>query len=440
MEYGYESRAELNKRYANSLLPLTITFGIMALIGIVGNIIVLIVYSLGREYRNNNFRIFVLCLGVIDLLTSAFLIPAEMAKHRNYFSFESIALCKVKCLFNVWAGCSAALALLIISIDRFRKVCQPLKKQISTKLALRLCIIMSFVVPLVLSTPGAIMCGIKEENKTNIYGNNTLVYLCATEPVYENHFLRYIYKYTFVILLVGVSVSCIIMYILIGRQIIKHWGSVPASFRKDSGKDLNSDYSSDTFGKLNQSKKSIDRTASSASDSQSKTNPPPSPIVKESLSRTSSNDSTKRPPLKKQASSFEADRKSEKRLIKQISNISFSSLGKSSGKSSDDAASRRRTFSRQASAFGMRQFPYKTLIWLILTLVFVITYIFYLILAIKVPLSYHMDPQEFTVFTSFYRIYFVNNIINPVIYALLDRKFRKSCRNLCTSIKARLKN
>lgn len=421
-----ESQEEFNRRYANALLPLTVTFGMFTIVGVVGNIFVLLVFVLGRVYKNNNFRVFVICLGIIDLMTSAFLIPAEMAKHRNYFSFENLAMCKIKCLFNVWAGCAAALSLLIISIDRYRKVCQPFKRQITPRLALQLCVFLSFFLSVVLSVPGAVMCGIKETNMTNIYGNTTTVFLCETEEKFKKHILRTVYKFAFIILLVGVSVACIVMYILIGRQICKHWGSVPLNFRKDSTRE-NSEFSSETFGKIRTNGKPSDRSASSASDH---SNPPLSPICKDVQGKG------KRPPLVKQNSSFDMDPKAAKKsLIKQLSTASNSS----SGKKSEDAPARRKKMSRQTSGFGLRKFPYKTLIWFILTLVFIVTYIVYLALAIQVPKIPTMSASSFALFQSFYRLYFINNIINPIVYAILDKNFRKACRNLGSTLKAKFK-
>lgn len=428
-----ETPEELNARYASALLPLTVTFGIFTVIGVVGNILVLLVYSLGREYRNNNFRIFVICLAVIDLLTSAFLLPAEMIKHRNFFSFENLAMCKIKCMLNVWAGCAAALTLLIISVDRFRKVCQPLKKQIPPRIALKLCLAFSFIVPSVLSTPGAIMCGIRHTNKTNIYNTTTEIYLCETEDKYQESILRKIYKYTFVILLVGISVVCVVMYIRIGRQIARHWGSVPGSFRKDSSKEFNSDYSSDTFGNLRTGQKSLDRTASSASDNNSVASGLTSPIVKTPLSKMDSTGSTKKAPFVKQNStlSSEGDEKpkNKAKFVKQASSLSFTfSQGRKS-------SNKQRTMSRQGSGFGMRQFPYKTLIWFILTVVFILCYLVYIVLSTRVSTLYAKEPVPFTIFTLFFRLYFINNIINPIVYALLDKKFRSSCKNIWPNIK-----
>lgn len=421
-----ENHEDLNSRYAKALLPVTIMYGVFTVVGVVGNILVLLVFAIGRAYKNNNFRVFVISLAIIDLLTCAFLIPAEIVKHLKFFSFESIALCKIKCLFNVWAACAAALSLLVISIDRYRKVCQPFRKQITPQLALRLCVFLSFFLSVILSVPGAVMCGIKQDNMTNINNNQTTVYVCETEERYKEHILRHVYKFSFIFLLVGVSLACIVMYILIGLQIAKHWGSVPVNFRKDSGKDQNSDFSSETFGKLrSESGNPVDRSHSSASDSVNMINQPSSPGALDSPTRK------KRPPLVRQGTSVDDPKTAQKRLVKQMSSVSSGSR--------DDASTRRRNMSRSASGFGLRRFPYKTLIWFILTLVFIVTYILYLVLATKVPMLTHMDVPSFTLFQSFYRLYFINNIINPIVYALLDKNFRKACKNLGPRLKERFR-
>ncbi|XP_052227050.1 alpha-2C adrenergic receptor-like isoform X3 [Dreissena polymorpha] len=438
---------ELNERFASAILPLTITFGVFAVTGVAGNIIVLIVFSLGRAYRNNNFRVFVVCLGLIDLLTSAFLIPAEMAKHRNYFGFENVVMCKLKNMLNVWAGSAAALSLLVISVDRYRKVCQPFKRQISPRLALRLCVVLSFLVPIVLAVPGVIMSGIRQAHMLNERGQNTTVYICSTEEKFQKHPMRVIYKYTFITLLLGVSIACIVMYILIGKQIFSHWGSLPVSFRKDSNREYNSEYSSDTFGNLKVVPQSTNKSANNETSNRVSTETkssdvdpcPPSPIVCPGSAKTASESPRRtRAQLVKQSTLDEGDKEAmQKKFIRQLSSVSASSgrIVVVNNDTSSSTASRRRTMSRRASGFGLKRFPYKTLIWFVLTLVFIVTYILFLAMATKVDNITKLSPSSFALFEAFFRLYFLNNIINPLVYALLDKNFRKACRTIGPRLK-----
>ncbi|WAR31413.1 DRD1-like protein [Mya arenaria] len=213
-DYQTESLAELNDRYARALLPLTIAFGFFAVFGFLGNLIILLVFSLSRDYKRNNFKVFVLTLAVIDLVICIALIPAEMVKQRKYFEFGDVVTCKVKCFFQ------------LISIDRFRKVVQPFKKQMSPAIAVRILIAVAGVFPILLAIPGTIMCGIKTTNMTNIHGGNTTIHLCETEEKYEKSIWRTIYKFTFIVLLFGISVTYIVLYTFVMREAAKQMKAI----------------------------------------------------------------------------------------------------------------------------------------------------------------------------------------------------------------------
>lgn len=103
------------------MLPITIVFGLFAFVGVLGNVIVIVAFLRGHVYKKSNFRVYVMCLGINDLLASAFLIPLEIIKQRNYFRFTSTATCKAKCFFYVWATLAGALCLLVVCVDRYRK-------------------------------------------------------------------------------------------------------------------------------------------------------------------------------------------------------------------------------------------------------------------------------------------------------------------------------
>ncbi|KAK3592471.1 hypothetical protein CHS0354_008280 [Potamilus streckersoni] len=393
----YESLDHLNARYSKALLPLTIFLAILAVIGVVGNIIVILVFSIGREYKNSNFKIFVLCLAVVDLITCVSLIPAEIAKHFHYFSLESEANCKIKCYFNVFGSGSAALTLTLISIDRFRKVYQPMKKQIWPALALKLCM-GCILFSIILSWPAAQMCGIESGPMKNIYGGRTVVYLCGAEKKYQKSVWRDVYKYVLFMLQGGVSIVCIFMYIMIGRVIVKNWGD------HNVGNTLKFDSSSRSF------------------DSSVKESIVNEVILGPEDVKTSSGGV--------QIETEQQQEQQPKKTLRKQSSV-FSNFSSTSRRlSSNDEAAKRRMFNRQTSGFGFRQFPYKTLIWFILTVIFIITYIIYCGLSINVAMVFTLSPRGFALFAFFFRLYFLNNVANPIIYAFLDIRFRRSCKKI----------
>ena len=219
-----EPLTEFNARYAAALLPLTVTFGILGFVGILGNALVIVAYGFGQEFKDKKYRCYVLCLAVIDFVTCLTLIPAEIIKHRSYFNFVETDLCKVKCFFNVFAASSASFCLFVVALDRYILTCHPFLcvkiRSFSHGVAWRLCILNCFL-GLIISIPAAMMCGTTSKKMTNASGGETRVYICESEPYYEKLMVRYVYRYTLIVLQTLISIIVICLYVRIGLAIKK---------------------------------------------------------------------------------------------------------------------------------------------------------------------------------------------------------------------------
>lgn len=416
----YETLEELNERYARALIPVSILLGIFAVTGILGNILVLVVFFTESHYKNNNFRIFVLCLAIIDLITCVSLVPAEIAKIKSHFSFPDATPCKVKCFFNTFGTAAAAFTLLVISIDRFRKVCQPLKRQIMPGQAVKMLAVV-LLVAFLICIPAPIMCGISTANKTNIYNTSTTVYMCTAEKKYQTSVWRWLYKATLTLCLIIVSVALIVMYSLIGRTVIRHWRSrsIGSSIRFESNK---SEEGSDKV-ELDRLTDDVFPTENDAAVSKKSNN------FNNCKGENKTDDKINGRAISRKTSSISLNSSSTK---------GKKSIRRGSGmRKGSDSSFRAHALRRRSSTTGPGKVPYKTLIWLILTLVFICTYLLYAILSFLVPNVYKMSPGKFMIYSLFYRLYFINNVINPVIYGLLDRRFQSSCKHLFTAVKQR---
>ena len=131
-------------------IPITLFIIIEALAGIVGNSVVVYIYN--HKYRKSNVKYFVMCLALIDLLSCITVLPAEVHSYFVWFNYEYEWICKAKSFFHMFTVWSSSLSLLMLAIDRSRKICSPLKSQIHTSLALKMCIA-SVMFSLVISTP-----------------------------------------------------------------------------------------------------------------------------------------------------------------------------------------------------------------------------------------------------------------------------------------------
>ncbi|KAL3863938.1 hypothetical protein ACJMK2_005659 [Sinanodonta woodiana] len=322
-----EKRNSINAEYAEVLLPLTSFFCVLGLVGLVGNSLVLCVYGKGKQLKNKNYRRYIVCLALIDIVTCMSLIPAEVIKHRNYFSFEQDGLCKAKCFFNVFAAASASFCLLAIGFDRYCKVYYPLSKykdlKSSSKIPWCICVC-SLLLGVLIAVPSAIMCGTDKSNMATSTGELTEVYLCGAALEYKYSIYRRVYRIGLCVLQAVLSIIMIAIYIRIGMKIkchlrrISRGGNVPL----DESDRINY-YSS------------------------------------ESKSRFASTNIT---------------------LLCMVS------------------------------------------------LIYIITYGFYI--ALSFVNTINMKPITFAFFSLFFRLYFVQSVINPLLYFKMDQDFRDSCRKI----------
>jgi len=426
-----ETVRELNLRYANTLLPLAIVLVIFCVLGVCGNISVLCVFSFGREYKTTNFKVFVICIAVIDLLTCITLIPAEILKTRHYFSFSSPLPCKVKCFSNLFAMTSSALVLMVISVDRYRKVRQPFKKQLSARLAIA-CIVAMIMFSFVAAVPAAVMCGLQETNMTNIHKTFTTVTVCSAEHKYLESKLRYAYKFGMSLLLVCVSLTLIVTYALIIKTIAHHWK------RRTSTATIRFEAT------LNRPKYSFNEIALVPIDGR---------VDKDNdvfLNNVSNKTNGQRPYVlghnlvsKEQNVPLESSRKvSICKLASQqhpqgIPNAEPDQCDKEAGNASLRSLLRKSSLAAQfhrqqssSSSISHQKLPYKSMIWIILTLIFLVTFFINAGLSFLSTKAHTFEPSALLWYLIFYRLYFVNNAINPLIYALIDNRFKRSCKTL----------
>ena len=185
---------QLSQKIADRLLPVTVFFGILAGFGIISNAYVFYVYK--YKYSRCNFRTFVLCLALIDFLGCLLVFPSEMYGHRIWFSYPHSAawFCKVKTLLSGATIFTSSFVLLLISIDRFRKVCRPLGKQMKVKTALRLCL-MIFGIGCIIVIPCPILFGIQTTNIT-YEGEIFKITSCMKDDAYKDSLVPTIYVAT----------------------------------------------------------------------------------------------------------------------------------------------------------------------------------------------------------------------------------------------------
>ncbi|KAK3611094.1 hypothetical protein CHS0354_000101 [Potamilus streckersoni] len=207
----------LNSDFAKVVLPVTVLDGILACVGFIGNVLVLYVFSF--KYHKCNYKYFVLFLALIDLTSCLTSIPGEMFTQRFWYTYPVPEICKAKSFFNVFTVGASALCLLLIAIDRYRKVCKRSGWQIRPKMAIFLCIC-SLVLAGIVAVPVSIYFGVQHYSVKyeNVMVNVTS---CDTDDSFKNTEYPLIYSSTISVIIALPMTVMAVLYFLICHEIRK---------------------------------------------------------------------------------------------------------------------------------------------------------------------------------------------------------------------------
>lgn len=124
-------------------VPVIIMLSVFVPVGIIGNVLILYVY--GKRFKESTTRMFILSLAVFDLITCVCL-PYKVLLLRFGDVFSNLHLARLE-MVRIYFLQVSVMILPLVSIDRYRRICKPQKKQISPSLARRLvvglCILMA---------------------------------------------------------------------------------------------------------------------------------------------------------------------------------------------------------------------------------------------------------------------------------------------------------
>lgn len=433
---GHESRMTLHKFNDDlvvSVLPVTIFIGVEAVVGFIGNILILCVYS--KWYTRCNFRYFVLCLAVYDFTSCLTTLPGEMFSQFHWYDYKYRWICKTKSYFNVFTAWGSAYTLLLLAFDRYKKICRPLGRQILPSFALKLCacgICLSSIVAI----PITILWG--TQTYTSIIDGVSLnVSVCEKSETYADDIYPFVYVTCVYILPIGLMMSGTgVLNILIARKLfckmfIHRLSKEQRDRLKNARMQRNMSISSSDIPE----KQSAVLTG-----------------IRKILFYTSSVMSVKN--FKPGTGHLNTDRQGSQVSLCSISagdvpretdgsqsNIQSISLGMTIPSSRScssipcsgtaiNAGPPRETNSEGGSLRQRR----KTLIMLILTSVFIVTMSLYIALlslvAERDKILRRLSNSEKAVFFFVWRLYFINSIINPVLYGVMDPRFRAGIKQM----------
>ncbi|KAL3858427.1 hypothetical protein ACJMK2_013117 [Sinanodonta woodiana] len=188
---------------------------LLMILGIGGNSVAIFVYL--RKYKQSSYRTFIVSLAIVDLATCCVPMMYIVLKLRYPIHLFGSWACKML-TFLIYSMCiGSSMILVTIALERYRKTCFPHGMQLSARMSKYICII-DVVLGIVLAWPAAVLYGNKsvENGQNKSVGTECDVsddFADTKYPVYFNIFLLFLAFATFIVLTS--------IYAFIGKQIFR---------------------------------------------------------------------------------------------------------------------------------------------------------------------------------------------------------------------------
>ena len=179
---------DINTEEAQLLLPVVIYTLVMIIAGFLGNFHVFLVVRRGYKHHST-FRIFVLTLAIVDMIMCVTTMPFEVYLMTYPFMFYNRYICKGFRFINMAMAAASSFILVTIATERYRRVCRPLKPQLSPRMVRRLCVI-SVAIAVIISSPSILFQGLKEID----VGHNITGIACTIQTEYRESWLYAVFN------------------------------------------------------------------------------------------------------------------------------------------------------------------------------------------------------------------------------------------------------
>ena len=422
---------------------------VLVIIGILGNVHVLIVF--GFKMKSSNHTTFILCLGIVDTIACSVGMPLTILDLTRPFTFHDDISCKIGQLVNYFMSASSALILLTITVDRYRKICHSMSRQLSNCMAKIICAII-ICLSFTLSMPTFFYFG---RNTVQLEYANITVTRCSTRSKYVASRLPLIFNAVLAGLALTVFTVLTVLYTLIIRAINKRGKFKYQQSNEDNRRPavLSLDEMKTTLDELNRPQESEDsRRPAVLSLDEMKT-------TLDGLNRPQESEDSRRPAVLSLNKSLDGLNKPYEthpvvmldRLNKTQEQTSSAAQTNSANNLSltarveyqspehtlkDDSNHRHVTNQPDLA----RETARIAIIFFVIVVIFFISYLPNLFLTVNLYMNYdyfhHLSKEKAILYNTFKWFFFINNAANPIVYLFLDVKFRSHLKSFyCKLIK-----
>lgn len=391
----------------SSVLPVTIFVGIEIVFGFLGNLLILYVFLV--RYHSCNFKYFVLCLAFLDTTSTLTTMPGEIVTQVFWYVYPVPIVCKIKSFFNVFTVCGSAFCLLLIAVDRFRKICRPLEWQVKHRMAIISCFVLLFV-SFIMALPCAFLWG-THSYQTNYKGRTITVTVCEKEAEYLDTDSPLVYIIIVEVVISLVLVILFVLYVFVCRVLLTADDKTKSAASRTQSVGTMKNFHLKVPA-LQNSEGTISRGVTSDDD----------------LTTQDSAEEIQGEPSSQMMAHSRNAHKTKSNATRTRSSASMDHL---------KLKHKRPTVKQQA-----RRVRRKTLIMFILTAIFIFTTILYLTLLSLIANDFlqSLSSSQKAVYFFFFRLYFINHAVNPILYGFLDPHFRRVLKIIAKTIVSPCRN
>ncbi|XP_021348555.1 cholecystokinin receptor type A-like [Mizuhopecten yessoensis] len=438
---------DANRHEQTILTPIIVYIVILMVSGLVGNLVVLYVYTF--RFRRSSSRTFILCLAILDTLTCLFGMPYHIIDMTHAYTFYNVVACKTLSYIMALSLLCSIYVLVLIAIDRYRKICKPFKKQISdigTKTASALAVVLAAIC----STPNIFLYG---HATIELPGTHVRGVECFIADIYTETVWPMIYNVFLFIIFVGCTLILSVLYVLVGLKIWRQ-----GSFQREDSNRRNSQWKfcgstspQTTQIALSESEnpslrvKAVRYHKTSDVDGIPENNDAAN-TQGEQFEMDISDDEDAVFRTKTTETSFVSNQSAmhqQRKNQRESKRIAFQAVRLHNMSTSDDEDAPCHSSTRRTGSLRSRMSSYRrsvslsrkqrrslkiTCMLFLITLVFVISFLPHLVLlifdAVDDSFWWNISDTQNIVYNLFLRTYFINNMANPIIYGFLDIRFR----------------
>lgn len=414
-----------NANEAKALVPVTVYLVMLMIIGVIGNAIVLYVYK--YRFRRSTSRIFILCLAIFDMITCLLGMPYHIIDMLYPYMFVWDTTCKVMSFSLTFTILSSIFILNLIAIDRYRKICKPFEKQLSG-MGSKILSYVIVLVALICAIPMLFMYGSADiaTRIANLTGKE-----CYISDDYVETYFPMIYN-GFIFLIFIISVCIFIgFYTKVGITVWKRRKFTESSIESKSSVSSQSAPSTSVMH-LNviADDVKIEHPAVLSVHFKKCQNDSAVQVLGSNAYVVGQEYSS---PYKPTTSGVTKEKKKKLRIMSEHSS------GEHDSSMSDPGSFITRIPKSHFATKKQKRTLRITIMLFVVTVIFIISFLPYLVISVVdgVDIEFwdRMTIGEVVLFNFLLRTYFINNMINPIIYWFLDHKFKEEVSRLFRDIR-----